>query len=367
MRKSATRKMANDARLAPERLYRVASAALRRALGNGFDGREDLVQEVLERVLRGVSEGRFGGLSSLSTWVSAIAQHVAMEELRTVTRARVAQGEPMPNTIEALTPIDLEHQLEARSTLAQARRLLTAMDPTTCRVIVLHDLYGHELSDVAALTDLTLAAVQSRLVRGRKALLGRLRNKLGAEDGLGSPLARAARAGGTGRRICATRDRAPRKAGVGAACATQKAMTRTPQSAADIMSRDLVTLEETQNLMFLPEVMKLFRFRHMPVVDGNRLVGLVTERDILRVSASSLLPTAHEQTDYLAKKFVVRDMMTRDVQTVHPETPLMEVAQRMRRDKLGCMPVVEGENTLVGIITEADFVTLSTRLLPTPV
>jgi CBS domain-containing protein len=152
----------------------------------------------------------------------------------------------------------------------------------------------------------------------------------------------------------------------GAACATRKAMTRTPRTAADIMNRDLVTLEETQNLMFLPEVMKLFRFRHMPVVDGNRLVGLVTERDILRVSASSLLPTAREQTDYLAKKFVVRDMMTRDVQTVHPETPLMEVAQRMRKDKLGCMPVVEGENTLVGIITEADFVTLSTRLLPTP-
>jgi CBS domain-containing membrane protein len=140
-------------------------------------------------------------------------------------------------------------------------------------------------------------------------------------------------------------------------------MTSQPRVAADIMSRDLVTLQETQNLRFLPEVMKLFRFRHMPVVDGDRLVGLVTERDVLRVSASSLLPTAREQTDFLARSFVVRDMMTREVTSVHPETPLAEVARLMRREKLGCMPVVEGENTLVGIITEADFVMLSMRYL----
>lgn len=150
---------------------------------------------------------------------------------------------------------------------------------------------------------------------------------------------------------------------VGAPFASSMGMTSQPRVAADIMSRDLVTLQETQNLRFLPEVMKLFRFRHMPVVDGDRLVGLVTERDVLRVSASSLLPTAREQTDFLARSFVVRDMMTREVTSVHPETPLAEVARLMRREKLGCMPVVEGENTLVGIITEADFVMLSVRYL----
>lgn len=140
-------------------------------------------------------------------------------------------------------------------------------------------------------------------------------------------------------------------------------MNSQPRVAADIMNRELVTLEETQNLRFLPEVMKIFRFRHMPVVDGDRLVGLVTERDVLRVSASSLLPTAREQTDFLARTFVVRDMMTRDVRSVRPDTPLAEVGRMMRRDKIGCVPVVEGENKLVGIITEADFVTLSLRLL----
>jgi CBS domain-containing protein len=140
-------------------------------------------------------------------------------------------------------------------------------------------------------------------------------------------------------------------------------MTTQPRVAADIMSRELVTLEETQDLRFLPDVMKLFRFRHMPVVDGERLIGLVTERDVLRMSASSLLPAAREQTAFLARTFLVRDIMTREVVSVHPDTPLAEVARLMRRAKLGCMPVVEGENTLVGIITEADFVILSMRYL----
>lgn len=55
--------------------------------------------------------------------------------------------------------------------------------------------------------------------------------------------------------------------------------------------------------------------------------------------------------------------MERDVATVKPDTPVLEVASRMRSGKLGCMPVVDSENKLVGIITEADFVDLCVRLL----
>lgn len=100
-------------------------------------------------------------------------------------------------------------------------------------------------------------------------------------------------------------------------------------------------------------------------MDRGRLVGLISHRDVLRISASSLLPDNEQQTRYLAKKFFVRDAMTREVATVKPDTPLLEVASRMRKGKLGCLPVVIDENTLVGIITEADFVELAMRLLRT--
>jgi CBS domain-containing membrane protein len=140
-------------------------------------------------------------------------------------------------------------------------------------------------------------------------------------------------------------------------------MHDTPKFAADIMSKEVVTLEESETLEFVEESMRVLRFRHMPVMDQGRLVGLISHRDVLRISASTLLPEGPRQTQYLAKKFLVRDVMTRNVATVHPDTPLLEVAARMRKGKLGCLPVVEGENTLVGIVTEADFVDLSMRLL----
>lgn len=142
-------------------------------------------------------------------------------------------------------------------------------------------------------------------------------------------------------------------------------MHDTPRFASDIMSKDVVTLEESETLEFVEESMRTLRFRHMPVMDRGRLVGLISHRDVLRVSASSLLSNGEQQTHYLAKKFFVRDVMTRQVATVNRDTPLLEVATRLRKGKLGCLPVVDAENTLVGIITEADFVDLCMRLLST--
>jgi CBS domain-containing protein len=60
----------------------------------------------------------------------------------------------------------------------------------------------------------------------------------------------------------------------------------------------------------------------------------------------------------------VADIMARDIATATPDAALVDIAARMRTQKLGCMPVVTADGTLVGIITEADFVRLAQRLLP---
>lgn len=135
-----------------------------------------------------------------------------------------------------------------------------------------------------------------------------------------------------------------------------------PLFAKDIMTTTVVTLTGDQTLEHLEQAMRLLRFRHMPVVDGDRIIGVVSLRDALRVSASTLLPRFSEQNAFLGEHFHVADVMTRDVYTVTPETPLAEVAALLLERKIGCAPVVEPPNRLVGIITETDFVKLAVEL-----
>jgi len=176
------RSLANvaDLGMTPEQLYRVVYAAVRRRLagdsGNGF---EDLVQEVLERALRGLEQSRFRGRAKITTWVSAIANNVAIDSLRTRERHGVPRSDSHPDLAEAACDFDLQRQVEARSTLAELERLLAALEPLTAEIILLHDVKGYDLTEIALLKQLSVAATQSRLVRGRKRLADGLRLDLG--------------------------------------------------------------------------------------------------------------------------------------------------------------------------------------------
>jgi len=126
----------------------------------------------------------------------------------------------------------------------------------------------------------------------------------------------------------------------------------------DVMTRKIAVLREEQNLELAERAMKAYAFRHLPVVEGDKLVGLVTERDLLR-AAISTLDKAHELLDdNLKRYYFVREIMTADVVTVRPETPLLEAARIMANRKLGCLPVTEQDGTLVGIVTRSDLVEL---------
>ena len=130
----------------------------------------------------------------------------------------------------------------------------------------------------------------------------------------------------------------------------------------DIMSTNVVTLEEEETLDLAEKAMKFGRLRHLPVVKNGELVGLVTQRDLLRIQVSSLAEvTDREQQDILSR-IRAREIMQRDVATVGPETPLLEAARIIKENKIGCLPVLEG-GRLVGIITESDFIDLVIRML----
>ncbi|MBT6488941.1 MAG: CBS domain-containing protein [Deltaproteobacteria bacterium] len=110
--------------------------------------------------------------------------------------------------------------------------------------------------------------------------------------------------------------------------------------------------------------MKLARIRHLPVVNNNRLVGLVTHRDLLRAQVSSLTELTAEESKDINSHIPVAQIMTRQVMTVKPTTSALEAATIMAERKIGCLPVVEDEE-LQGLITEADFLNLVIKALKT--
>ena len=127
----------------------------------------------------------------------------------------------------------------------------------------------------------------------------------------------------------------------------------------DLMSREPITLSEHDPLEKADELMQTGHFRHLPVVEEGRLVGLLTHRDMTRVGAHTESPTPMNRWTEAGW------VMTRDVRAIEPDIPLLEAANLMLDQKYGCLPVVE-DGKLVGILTESDFVAYVARQLQDP-
>jgi CBS domain-containing protein len=133
-------------------------------------------------------------------------------------------------------------------------------------------------------------------------------------------------------------------------------------SVAEIMTTNVQTLGPDDSLAEARKLMAEHHIRHIPIVeDGDRLAGLVTQRDVLAAADSSLIVSPEEaskQENYIA----LSSFMIRDVQTVDQHASLRGTAMHLQKNKMGCLPVVEGE-ILVGIVTDSDFVTVAITLM----
>ena len=122
----------------------------------------------------------------------------------------------------------------------------------------------------------------------------------------------------------------------------------------DIMKKGVVTVAPDASLQDAYALMQERRFRHLPVVEGGRLVGIVTDRD-LRFATSSLSPRPFRPESKVA------DVMNRDPKTADPMDPVEDAARIMREFKIGCLPVLDGDG-LLGIITGIDLLDALLRL-----
>jgi CBS domain-containing protein len=121
----------------------------------------------------------------------------------------------------------------------------------------------------------------------------------------------------------------------------------------EIMMGSPVTLKPEDTLDLANDVIALGRIRHIPVVDDGRLVGILTERDLIGAAASQIFGLKQKSKSALLKSVLIKEVMKKRVVTAAPDTPIKEVARLMAEKKIGCVPVVSA-GMVVGLVTTTD-------------
>jgi CBS domain-containing membrane protein len=142
-------------------------------------------------------------------------------------------------------------------------------------------------------------------------------------------------------------------------------VTGNPRRAGDLMTRQLFTIGPDDRLESLEEYMAALRFRHLPVVDDDKPVGLISHGDLLHALSSNVTNLAKE-VDAIVHTLPAKRIMRDDFTAVRPTDSLTEVAALMWKARAGCVLVTEESGKLVGIITQGDFVRLAHHLLSRP-
>ncbi len=125
---------------------------------------------------------------------------------------------------------------------------------------------------------------------------------------------------------------------------------------AEIMTQDLVTLTINDDLVTAEELFKKHRIRHIPVVNGNAVVGILSYTDLLRISFADAVDETEESVDTMVyNMFTISQVMARDVISVCSQTTIKEVAQFLSTKEFHALPVVDN-GKLVGIVTTTDLI-----------
>jgi RNA polymerase sigma-70 factor (ECF subfamily) len=160
-----------------DRLQPVVDRTLRRLLRSRGPDYDDLVQAAFERIIRVLTERQLAEGYDLAAWSSVVTTRVALDALRRRTRENRLFS-PFADDPERGGDGNLERHLEARSEIARVQHVVAKMKPKYAEAVILHDVLGRDLAEVADLTEVSVAAAQSRLVRGRKELLRRVKKEL---------------------------------------------------------------------------------------------------------------------------------------------------------------------------------------------
>lgn len=132
---------------------------------------------------------------------------------------------------------------------------------------------------------------------------------------------------------------------------------------ADWMSKRVLAVETFDSIAIARQLMAKHRVNQLPVLENEKLVGIVTDRDIRDAYPTSMMINRGKEIDRFADSVTVEEVMTHDVMVVRPDTPLTMAVGLLRRHRIGSLPVMK-EGKLVGIVTRSDILDFVLRGAP---
>jgi len=130
----------------------------------------------------------------------------------------------------------------------------------------------------------------------------------------------------------------------------------------DRMKKPVLTITPDIPIHEALNILKHEQIRHIPVLQGEKLVGIVTNEDLFYASPSPATSLSIWEMNYLISKVTVKEVMTENVVTITEDTPIEAAALIMVKHKIGCLPVMRN-GELVGIITETDLLKILPELM----
>ena len=122
----------------------------------------------------------------------------------------------------------------------------------------------------------------------------------------------------------------------------------------DRMTKSPITIKRDDSFQTALNLLRQGGVRHLPVMEGKKLVGILTDRDLRQASPSPATSLSMYEIKYLLDKILVEDIMVKNVITVPPTATIEFAAKLLYENKIGALPIVNEKGELLGIITETD-------------
>jgi len=122
----------------------------------------------------------------------------------------------------------------------------------------------------------------------------------------------------------------------------------------DWMNYHVITISATASLRVAEALMKEYNIRHLPVVKGDKLVGILSSGDIRRAQPSDATSLSIWELHYLWDQLIVDGAMTHRAITTTADTPVIDAVRLMLNHRFNCLPVINSNDQLSGILTEVD-------------